>query len=238
MQWSLFPLILMGQCLFVMCRLYEYHFIEDKFNWTAARNYCRSHYTDLATAYNEADVTEMKKLNKYEAWIGLYNTLWSQPGVEFSGSETTVEHEDDMVKNCVFIENSVKKKSDKCNEKKKFICYEDKIKLIKQNKTWQEAMDYCREHHNDLISITDVQQQRWVQERAKNAQTEFIWLGLRYTCTLDMWFWVTGEDFIYDNWESCPPTQGCYSGAAMKTDKGYKWVTWRDNETFNFICTL
>nr|XP_019961810.1 PREDICTED: macrophage mannose receptor 1-like [Paralichthys olivaceus] len=209
--------------------------VDIKKSWKEAQSHCRDKGMDLVSG--EAQIQKDISLSRGEnVWIGLFRETWKwSDGSSFNFRNWDQQNPDKG--ECALIK-SEKWKSNDCKETKPFICYEDKIKLIKQNKTWQEAMDYCREHHNDLISITDVHQQRWVQERAKNAQTEFIWLGLRYTCTLDMWFWVTGEDFIYDNWESCPPTQGCYSGAAMKTDEGYKWVTRRDNETFNFICTL
>nr|XP_019961808.1 PREDICTED: solute carrier family 12 member 3-like [Paralichthys olivaceus] len=64
-----------GQCLFVMCRLYEYHFIEDKFNWTAARNYCRSHYTDLATAPEWSSVGARQRLNMRTIWSRIVCSL-------------------------------------------------------------------------------------------------------------------------------------------------------------------
>ncbi|GLD64722.1 snaclec stejaggregin-B subunit beta-1-like protein [Lates japonicus] len=69
----------------------------------------------------------------------------------------------------------------------------DKVILINQSKTWVEALYYCRENHYDLVSITNLNEQRWVQERAKKANTSYVWLGLRYTCALDFWFWVNDE---------------------------------------------
>ncbi|CAB1426984.1 unnamed protein product [Pleuronectes platessa] len=70
--------------------------------------------------------------------------------------------------------------------------------LIDEEKTWEEALDYCREKHDDLVSITDQAQQESVQNKVGTARTPFIWLGLRYTCTLDIWFWVNGEIAVSD----------------------------------------
>uniref|UniRef100_A0A3B4XU89 C-type lectin domain-containing protein n=1 Tax=Seriola lalandi dorsalis TaxID=1841481 RepID=A0A3B4XU89_SERLL len=113
----------------------------------------------------------------------------------------------------------------------------DKLILIQQNKTWVEAFDYCREKHRDLVSITDVHQQRWVQQRAKNASSPFVWLGMRYTCTLGFWFWVSDETADYSNWESEEKTDDCDLSGAMETGGQYKWIKKMDSEKFNFICS-
>ncbi|XP_013763501.1 natural killer cells antigen CD94-like, partial [Pundamilia nyererei] len=76
----------------------------------------------------------------------------------------------------------------------------DKLILIKENKTWEEALDYCRESHRGLVSITNPYQQRWVEVIAKNASSPFVWLGLRYSCTLDLWFWVNDKLVCYEKW--------------------------------------
>ncbi|XP_034470944.1 macrophage mannose receptor 1-like [Hippoglossus hippoglossus] len=113
--------------------------------------------------------------------------------------------------------------------------HEDNMTLIKEEKTWQEALDHCRENHHDLVSITNQTQQEWVQKKVENAKTEFIWLGLRYTCTLGTWFWVNGEILSYDNWKSTQ-SHNCDSAAAMQKDKPHTWVETMANQTFNFIC--
>ncbi|XP_035004882.2 snaclec 7-like [Hippoglossus stenolepis] len=119
--------------------------------------------------------------------------------------------------------------------------HKDNMTLIKEEKTWQEALDHCRENHHDLVSITNQTQQQSVQEKVKNAkmtneaQTDFIWLGLRYTCTLGTWFWVNGEILSYDNWNSIQ-SHNCDSAAAMQKKDPHKWVEKKDNQTFNFIC--
>ncbi|KAI9524327.1 hypothetical protein NQZ68_018009 [Dissostichus eleginoides] len=360
MQWSLFVLILMGQCSFFTCHLYEYHFIQDKMSWKEAKKYCREHYTDLATVSNMRDVERLTKPSQTtEAWIGLHSISrtekswhWSLPGVEFKESETEWdtgqpdnkenddcvmikgqqwhdipcnkefgficynepnqtyhcidkvknwlqaqsycrEHHSDLVsgitqinstdfkedikrlsnsdkylwiglfrdtwiwsdgknvsfrnwdpdsskdvasKTCAMTTSKGKWSSDKCTEEKPFYCYDDKVILIKENKTWDEALDYCREKHHDLVSITDSHQQRWVQKTAKMADTEFVWLGMRYTCTLDLWFWVIDRLVCYDNWAQQEKTRLVHCDMATVMERDGKWYKKADNEKFHFIC--
>ena len=116
----------------------------------------------------------------------------------------------------------------------------DKLVLVRQNKTWIEAMKYCREHHVDLVSVTSERIQRWVKERAKEASSTHVWMGLRHSCNLGFWFWVSGETFCYSNW--APETeQDCQSArvGAVKSggDGKGEWVVRPETEPLNFICT-
>ncbi|XP_025761453.1 C-type mannose receptor 2 [Oreochromis niloticus] len=368
MQWSLCLLILMGQCCFFTCRLYEYHFIAENKSWYEAQRYCREKNTDLAKVFDMTDMTDMSRLrnstqNQGEAWIGLNNNTggnrmwhWSLPGVEYiqndsswnlngrtdnekpgncgrkrdkladascdypmwfvcydemkkdnktlylittpmnwtqaqsycryhhidlasgldqvdggelmmmkkkrdpssawvglfrdswrwsDGSDFSFRYWDMQLfndtqsnKTCAMtlLNRSGKWSSDECDKEKPFFCYDDKVILVKENKTWEEALYYCRDKYLDLVSITNLEDQQWVQEKAKNASTPFVWLGLRYTCTLGFWFWVTDEVVEYKNWDSDGTTDGCDMSAAMESGEKHKWFNKLDNNLFNFFC--
>ncbi|KAM7366436.1 hypothetical protein PAMP_015874 [Pampus punctatissimus] len=350
MQWGLFLLMLMCQCSFFTCHLYEYHFVKLKKNWTGAQQYCRDKFTDLITVSNMTDMNRVSQKSE-SGWIGLQNIAskkwhWSLPGVEFNESETNWFHgepnDKDNNENCarnicdggwqdvschyeyefycyheknnsfIFIDKKMSwidaqnhcrehhtdlvsgfsqfkaymDKTDKkgqdylwiglyrdswrwsdgssfsfrhwerevkeehtcamklenekwssgdCNSNQFFFCYKNKVILVKQNKTWVEALYYCRKHHNDLVTITTLDDQRWVQETAKNANSSYIWLGLRYTCTLDFWFWVSDEVVNYTNWASNESDE-CNLSVAMERSGRYQWYKKNDAEEFNFIC--
>ncbi|XP_005462243.3 putative C-type lectin domain family 20 member A [Oreochromis niloticus] len=364
MQWSLFLLLLMGQCVFITCHLYEYHFIKEQMSWDAARAYCRENYTDLAKVF---DLTDMRKLNdsaqnQTEAWIGLYSEPgrdnrtwhWSLPGEEYTENKTcwTAGEPNDGAypENCVMtnrtwtdepcsrtypficynetlkdnktfhlietsvtwtqaqnycrqhhtnlasgldqiyseefkklqnstalwiglfrdtwrwsdgsnfsfrywdmdsfndglnsrtcgttlLERSGRWSSAGCDQRKPFFCYDENVILIHEEKTWEEALYYCREKHHDLVSITSLREQAWLQEKAKNASTPFVWLGLRYTCTLGFWFWVTDDVIGYNNWDSNRKVDVCDMSGAMDTAGEQKWVSKPDNNKFNFFCS-
>ncbi|XP_055362932.1 macrophage mannose receptor 1-like [Betta splendens] len=362
MQWTLVLVVLMGQCSFSTCSLYQYHFIRENKTWYEAQTYCRETYTDLATV---SDMTDMRRLcsstqNQDEAWIGLHSYkgrenrtwYWSLPGLEFNDSDTrwqsgepndgggnppencalmdskqwqdypckddhpficysetqqsnttfhyidtkmtwpqaqnhcrhhytdlvsgldqlnhTVVYESkmwiglfrdtwrwsdgsnssfrnweslgDLVdgqsdKTCATVLNTAGTWSyDYCDKQKPFYCYGDKLILINKSLTWVEALNHCREKHHDLASITHEHQQKWVEARLKKASTDFVWLGLRYTCTLGFWFWVSDEVVDYQNWASNVTSDDCDMSAAINTGNN-KWFKRPDNDTFNFICT-
>lgn len=109
--------------------------------------------------------------------------------------------------------------------------------LVKENKTWEDALEYCRTNHQDLVSITSLEDQILVQEKAKNASTSHIWMGLRYTCTLGLWFWVTDEAISYENWTQDPKKE-CDASGAVDRGGRHKWFSYTDSMEFNFICTI
>ncbi|KAF5898837.1 macrophage mannose receptor 1-like, partial [Clarias magur] len=75
--------------------------------------------------------------------------------------------------------------------------------VIKEEKTWREALRFCRQNHVELVSIESEEMQDWVGVVTQNAfsnVTSRVWIGLRHTCALGFWYWVTGETICYQNW--------------------------------------
>ncbi len=132
--------LVVGQCSFLTCQLYEYHFIEERKTWDEAQKYCREHYTDLAKVYNMTDMTRLLELmHADEAWIGLYNATqedrrfhWSLPGMEFDNKTTRwaegEPNDNPHPQNCVLlrVSDNYKWRDEKCSDNgKKFwrICF-------------------------------------------------------------------------------------------------------------------
>ncbi|KAI4877371.1 hypothetical protein NFI96_033854, partial [Prochilodus magdalenae] len=122
-----------------------------------------------------------------------------------------------------------------------FLLPPDKLILIQQNLTWKEALRHCRVKHVDLVSVHSKEIQLWVMEVAQKASTEHVWLGLRHTCTLSFWFWVSGESTCYQNWAPGNGTGGedCRSverTGAVQSGGKQQWVSLPENQELNFIC--
>lgn len=111
--------------------------------------------------------------------------------------------------------------------------------LIQENMTWLEAMSYCREHHIDLVHVTTEDIQHKVAEKAKNATTGHVWLGLRYTCNFNFWFWTKSTLGCYQNWEEGegPSVEyECGVSGAIEATGRQQWVGLNEAEKLNFIC--
>uniref|UniRef100_A0A8C1REW5 C-type lectin domain-containing protein n=1 Tax=Cyprinus carpio TaxID=7962 RepID=A0A8C1REW5_CYPCA len=81
-----------------------------------------------------------------------------------------------------------------------FVWFPDKLIVIRENLTWSEALRYCRQNHVDLVSVHSEEIQHRVMNVVKLASTAEVWLGLRYSHILGVWFWVSGESVCYQNW--------------------------------------
>ncbi|XP_068180269.1 C-type mannose receptor 2-like [Antennarius striatus] len=111
--------------------------------------------------------------------------------------------------------------------------------LIKENMTWIEAMNYCRKRHIDLVHITTEYVQEQVAEKAKNATSSHVWLGLRYTCKFNFWFWSSSATSCYQNWAPGEGSEGgndCGVRGAIETTGRQQWVGLPETEKLNFIC--
>ncbi|XP_049423951.1 C-type mannose receptor 2-like isoform X1 [Epinephelus fuscoguttatus] len=214
MQWSLFLLLLMGQCSFFMCHLHEYHFVEEKKNWTEAQQYCREHHTDLATV---SDMTDMERLrdsaqNQDGAWIGLYSDpernkrgmwhwQWSLPGLESRYRESRwhkgqPNNYRSTNEKCVLMDNHTWKDV-RCCSYHKCICYDERrqsnkrFHLIEDKMSWPQAQNYCREHHTDLVSgDQQLEDNEFKREYKSN---KYVWIGL----FRDSWRWSDGSSFSF-----------------------------------------
>ncbi|XP_028280584.1 fucolectin-1-like [Parambassis ranga] len=111
------------------------------------------------------------------------------------------------------------------------------FKLITQDKTWVEALEHCRDKNMELASIINEETQAWAELEAMNAVSAHVWLGLRYTCTLNFWFWISDHVVKFDRWDpERNTTNNCDESAVMRKSD-YLWVPTPDGEKHNFICS-
>ncbi|KAL0190067.1 hypothetical protein M9458_017166, partial [Cirrhinus mrigala] len=103
-----------------------------------------------------------------------------------------------------------------------------KLIVVTENLTWSKALRYCRQNHMDLI-------QRRVKNVVRRASTAEVWLGLRHSCTVGIWFWVSGETVCYQNWA---PGNGTSEEDCEHTSGGdQRWISHPETDKLNFICS-
>ncbi|XP_043954174.1 C-type mannose receptor 2-like [Gambusia affinis] len=186
----------------------KYHLIQEKKKWTEAQSFCREKHTDLISGTKQLEDEEVKKeISHVGDDTYIFTGLFREKWRWSDGSSSSFRH-----------------------------WMTDKVILIKENKTWEDALTYCRDHHDDLVIITNMEEQRWIQEKVKNASTDYVWLGLRFHCLKNVWFWVCKERTSYKN----PTSAGlkdCNTSGAMQAGGEHRWFQRNDTEKLNFICS-
>ncbi|XP_073346596.1 macrophage mannose receptor 1-like [Pagrus major] len=110
------------------------------------------------------------------------------------------------------------------------------FQLIKQKKMWEHALEYCRERDMDLATILDEDDQTLAELEARRAGTPYVWLGLHYTCILEVWFWVADYCLEFNRWAPGEKTGDCDRSAVMSRAEGHQWFSKSDYDEFHFIC--
>ncbi|KAI2668392.1 macrophage mannose receptor 1-like protein [Labeo rohita] len=234
-------ILLIAICGLTKALIREHFYLSISKNWTNAQRHCRKYYEDLSTITSEEEQDMLIQLaggNQNLKWIGLYrnktstnNWLWSDKiSVSFTDWDKGQPNNVNGSQNCVSVIN--KWNDYFCDSSLPFFCTKTKFILVKENKTWEEALQYCRTHHTDLASITTERQLQLIKNETRETQTESVWTGLRYLA--GEWFWVGNEALREQiSLPECP-AQPCRCGARnTKTDK---WENRDCAENLNFIC--
>nr|XP_055046317.1 macrophage mannose receptor 1-like [Misgurnus anguillicaudatus] len=252
-----FRLLLIALCSLSECIQHRYHYINMIKTWTEAQKYCREKYTDLATVNNINDLKQLmnsvdnsllRSTDGVYVWIGLKRL--NNNSLEWSdGSESGFTHwrsgepNNGEPESCtVTIVNKQGEWNDvKCDESYTFVCHEDNLILINESLSWSEALRYCRENHVDLVSVDSEEIQFMVTKVINESSTDAVWMGLRHSCAVGLWFWVNGEMVCYQNWapgnetavDDCDPK--VKSGAVQSGDH-HLWISLPQSHPLNFIC--
>ncbi|XP_051574840.1 acidic leucine-rich nuclear phosphoprotein 32 family member A-like [Myxocyprinus asiaticus] len=218
--------------------LYRKHFyVKEYMNWNEAKNYCKQNYGDLSTISSEdlQTLSSNLEITGEYYWIGLkrHGTHWkwsdgkTATNNEWDENQGNTDHED-----CGVVSKSVAKLHDfPCDLDLTFYCMAD-FNVILENKTWEEALDYCRQQNTDLASLSS-KNVNVVKNMIQSSQTIYVWTGLRFLA--GQWFWVSGDDLKYKANEElqCPTTKRC---GALDRHKNV-WELKDCEERLNFLCS-
>ncbi|XP_039907356.1 macrophage mannose receptor 1-like [Simochromis diagramma] len=228
--------------------LTKYIYVEQKMDWLEAQSYCRQNYTDLAPVSTEKDVNKLKQLSRnvaHHIWIGLVrnspgNENWRWSGGEVVSRNFWAEHQPD---NCQGNEDRGCMQESKWYDatllyQTTFFCYSAEV--VMEEKTWEEALEYCRERYKDLASVASETEKLLIQkELNKLNTTEIVWIGLRFLP--GDWLWVDGQEMDYKAWGQgekpmCPPPKmKCGALQVTGANKG-AWEARDCEERLHFVC--
>lgn len=193
----------------------KYVYIEEKLKWLDAQKYCRKFHTDLAPVSNAHDMRRLRRLAdlgyKYISF-GLQRNetdkdrwFWSGGGSVSTFFWAAGEPDNRPGKDYgMIIDRKWHDTSGMYYDP--FVCYH--VVVVRERMTWEEALEYCREHHRDLASVASETEMLLIQkELEKNVTTEHVWFGLHFFPGL--WLWVDGQPLEYKAWgeegeQSCP----------------------------------
>ncbi|KAF7646330.1 hypothetical protein LDENG_00189800 [Lucifuga dentata] len=127
--------------------------------------------------------------------------------------------------------------AESCSTKLPFVCFKDNLVLVKENKTWEEALEHCRamkrfkykkyDYHNnyydynyfyyyfryDLVSVQPGDDHHYMTSRIQEATTDEVWVGLRFLES--HWLWMDRKSLAYQDIPSCPSE---YCGVLTKNE--------------------
>uniref|UniRef100_A0A3Q3E029 C-type lectin domain-containing protein n=1 Tax=Labrus bergylta TaxID=56723 RepID=A0A3Q3E029_9LABR len=96
-----------------------------------------------------------------------------------------------------YLLNQFRELHDQGNTEIPFFCFNLMVDDVK--KTWEEALEHCRETHTDLTSLnSETERLLALSEIRHNCITKRVWIGLRFLG--DHWLWVNGEPLVYEAW--------------------------------------
>ncbi|XP_056318626.1 macrophage mannose receptor 1-like [Danio aesculapii] len=225
-------------------------FVNQTMNWRDAQSYCRQNHLDLVSVRNQNENQQLEQFindrnsSGSPVWIGLFRDPWQWSDHSNSSFRYWADNFKDVGKSAAIQPTKQGQWGDySCRSCQfPFVCHEDKLIVVQQNLSWSEALRYCRQNHVDLVSVQSEEMQYEVMNVVKLASTEAVWLGLRHSHILDIWFWVSGQTVCYQNWapgngtseEDCEPT---VRSGAVQYGGDQRWISRPETDTLNFICT-
>lgn len=182
----------------------KYVYIPDKLLWPNAQTYCQKNYTDLAPVQNSYDINFLRRIDGSDTkmiWIGMYQVF---PNWFWSGGLQVLKFfwEDGEPNDIAGLENYGAFRNFTWYDAPdistlSFFCY--KVHAIREKKTWEGALKYCKMEHRTLASLASKTEMMLMEkELKKNYTTEYIWIGLHFL--EGDWQWVDGQYRGYEAW--------------------------------------
>ncbi|KAL1282191.1 hypothetical protein QQF64_000994 [Cirrhinus molitorella] len=206
-----------------------------------ALSYCTQYYTTLSIINSEEEHQKLVAAAGgiiFQGWIGLYRpvgnpNIWIWPDQQLLDFTKLYDPENRNV-SCVYAAMN-KWYANSCENMHPFFChYEYDVTLVKLNKTWEDALIYCRDKFFDLASATIVSELEILRNRTKPSTTEGVWTGLRFLAGEWHWMSKTFKKILYRGSLPSCPEEPYRCGAHNRITE--QWEMRDCQERLNFVC--
>ncbi|XP_041656331.1 secretory phospholipase A2 receptor-like [Cheilinus undulatus] len=106
--------------------------------------------------------------------------------------------------------------------------------LVPTAMMWSEAQSYCREHHTDLASVRNIEENQRIKDLVPSGQ--IVWIGL----SRDSWLWLDGSDSSFRFWSPGIAEPNNLSAdetcAAADFSNNAEWEDWACSWRRAYIC--
>ncbi|XP_067246914.1 macrophage mannose receptor 1 [Chanodichthys erythropterus] len=217
---------------------YNYSLIREAKTWFEAQLYCRQNHTDLVSIRNDEENTEVKEEGKKQHnnpfWIGLLvdSVEWADGGQSAYRSWLPA-HLDRLDPEVYINQQGQWQKAVKNGGEYYPLCYNSFIHVSTDEKTWEQALDYCNSHENTagLLTIQSQSDQTEIERELKKPVHNIsgpMWVGLRQSRLFGFWIWINGVTVgPWTNWKGGITPEHLLShhcGAIEEVNGQYKWT--------------
>ena len=149
----------------------------------------------FAVARNELDVSRLSDICNKEGnehcWVGLrkrtnneWRWLYPDKKTSLPVSAWPDSNMDDL--GCGTIQGNMLHDY-KCDTSLNALCQYNYLVLVREEKTWDEALQHCRDYRRDLLSLHDKDELTFTLDELAWTQTEEVWIGLHWLAGRWMW---------------------------------------------------
>ncbi|XP_059927631.1 uncharacterized protein LOC132472169 [Gadus macrocephalus] len=183
----------------------KYVAVQEALTWHAAESYCRNNFIEFASFSSSKDMDEIHKavqgITEREFWVGLYREetneeqwRWSRGG-NATGLRWANYHPSSSKHKAALrlnVQNDNYCLVSRMGAENKYFLCRNWVVVVTERRTWEEALEYCREKHDDLASLASERDLRVASREISEAEIdERVWVGLRHFGA--RWMWLKGE---------------------------------------------
>ena len=109
-----------------------------------------------------------------------------------------------------------------------------KYEYYSETMDWWQAYRFCEKKGGHLATINSNEENDFIVELAKS-RSDNLWVGAK-TPDSEKWFWITGEEFNYNNWDDGEPNNLNGNQDALQIYVSGKWDDVASSDKHVFVC--